>query len=183
MIYNFQDLKKGLNSAHQWLLKEFNGLRTGRATPALLDAVLVELYGSRAPLSSFSSMNVEDARTIRLTPWDQSQIVSIEKAITQDNLGVSVIVDEKGLRVVFPELTSERRTSLIKIAKDKLEESKIRVRQEREKVLKDLHEKEKSGILGRDEMERHKNEMEKIVKEAVGKLEDLFEKKEAEIRM
>lgn len=181
MAYNFDELKKGIKEAEEWLTKEFNGLRTGRATPALLDSVSVDSYGSKVSLTSVANMSVEDARTIRVSPWDVSQIGSIEKAIAQSNLGVSAVVDEKGLRVIFPELTSERRTTLIKVAKDKLEDSKIRVRMEREKTFKDLQTKEKAGEMGRDDMERAKLEMEKMVKDVNGRLEEIMVRKDKEI--
>lgn len=183
MAYSFDELKKGLKAAEEWLSKEFSGLRTGRATPVLLDGIMVDSYGAKAPISSVASMAIEDARTIRVAPWDASQINAIEKAITQANLGVSAIVDEKGLRVVFPELTSERRTALIKSAKDKLEDGKIRIRQEREKVLKDLQAKEKASDMGRDEMERYKLELEKMIKDANSRLDDIMVKKEKEISL
>jgi ribosome recycling factor len=181
MAYNFDQLKKGLKEAEEWLAKEYMGLRTGRATPALLDGVTVDSYGSRMNISSVASMTVEDARTIRIAPWDMSQVTAIEKAISIANLGVSAVVDDKGLRVIFPELTSERRTTLIKVAKDKAEDAKIRIRQEREKVLKDLQTKEKDGEMSRDEMERMKTEMEKMIKEQNAKIEELLAKKEKEI--
>lgn len=182
MAYNFNELKKGIKNGEDWLVKEFSGLRTGRATPALLDSVTVDSYGSRMTITSIANMSVEDARTIRVSPWDVSQIGSIEKAIAQSNLGVSAIVDEKGLRVVFPELTAERRAILIKAAKDKLEDAKVRIRQEREKVLKDLQAKEKASEMSRDEMERLKVELEKIIKEENIRLEELMIRKEKEIQ-
>jgi ribosome recycling factor len=181
MAYNFNDLKQGLKEAEEWLTKEFSSLRTGRATPALLDGVQVDSYGSRMNISAVANMTVEDARTIRIAPWDMSQATPIEKAITVANLGVSVIVDDKGLRVIFPELTSERRTTIIRIAKEKLEDAKVRSRQEREKTLKDIQSKEKAGEMSKDEMERMKVEIEKIVKETTSRMEEMMTKKEKEI--
>ncbi len=181
MAYNFSDFKKGLKDAEAWLSKEYSSLRTGRATPALLDGVIVDSYGARMPLSSVASLSVEDARTIRIAPWDMSQVQSIEKAIIISDLGFSPVIDEKGLRVILPELSSERRTSLIKIAKDHVESAKIRARQEREKVLKEVQAQEKGGEFGKDEAARYRTEVEKLVKEANAKFDEYLAKKEKEV--
>src|SRR3989344_4120951 len=115
MPYNFTPLKQKVSETEQWLVKEYQGIRTGRATPALLDSVMVESYGSKLPVNQVAAVTTEDARTLRVSPWDAAQVKQIEKAIISSNLGLSVAVDERGLRVMFPELTAERRTSLIKI--------------------------------------------------------------------
>jgi ribosome recycling factor len=105
----------------------------------------------------------------------------VEKAITAANLGVSVAVDDKGLRVNFPELTEERRKEIVRLAKEKLEEGKKRVRIARDEVMKDLQTKEKDGSLGKDDVFRHKNEAQKLVDEGNKKLDDAYAKKEKEI--
>lgn len=181
MQYNFTPFKQKLKEAEEWLTKEFAGIRTGRATPTILDTVQVESYGSRMSISGLATINTEDARTIRIAPWDMSQAKTIETAISQSNLGLSVSVDDKGLRVIFPELTGERRAQFVKIAKDKLEDGKIRVRQEREMVLKDITQKEKDGDMSEDERNRAKTEVDKLVQDTNKVLETHFEKKEKEI--
>ena len=123
----------------------------------------------------------EGPRTIRITPWDLSQTKDIEKAIMLANLGVSVSVDDKGVRVNFPELTEERRKEIVKIAKERLEEGKKRVRMARDEVMKELQVKEKDGSLGKDDVFRHKNEGQKFVDECNKKLEEFYSKKEKEI--
>jgi ribosome recycling factor len=128
MAYDFSKFKKGITSAEEWLKKECTGIRTGQATPTLLDSVKVESYGALVPVSQIGSITTEGARTLRITPWDMSQAKEVEKAITTANLGVSVAVDDKGLRVHFPELTEERRKEIVRLAKEKLEEGKKRVR-------------------------------------------------------
>lgn len=182
MAYNFNEYKQNLKEAEEWLAKEYLALRTGRATPALLDGVTVESYGSEMSIASIASINVEDARTIRLSPWDMSQVQALEKAILLANLGVSAIVDDKGIRVMFPELTSDRRAAIIKIAKDKLEDAKIRQRQAREKTIKDIQSKEKEEGMGKDEVQYNKEQVDKIIKEAHVKLEEHLERKEKEIQ-
>ena len=158
-----------------------SGIRTGRATPTLLDGVQVEAYGARMPISQVASLSTEDARTLRITPWDASQTKEIERAITLANLGVSSAVDDKGLRVFFPELTSERREQLLKISKQKLEEARVALRGERDKVWSDIQAKEKDGKLSEDEKFRAKDEMQKLIDEGNKKLEELAERKEKEI--
>jgi len=181
MAYDFSKFKKSIASAEEWLKKEFSGIRTGQANPALLDGVRVESYGSPVPLSQVAGVATEGARTIRITPWDQSQVKDVEKAITLANLGVSVSVDDKGLRVNFPELTEDRRKEIVRIAKDRLEEGKKRVRMSRDDVMKELQTKEKNGDLGKDDVFRHKNEAQKLVDEANKRLDELYAKKEKEI--
>lgn len=182
MAYNFSAFKQSLKEVEEWVVREFTGLRTGRATISLLDGIQVESYGAHMSLSAVANLSVEDARTIRISPWDMSQIQAIEKAFVNSSLGITPAVDDKGLRVVFPELTSERRVAIMKIAKEKLEDGRIRIRQEREKVIKDIHAREKDGEYGKDDSQRSKEEVDKLTKEANAKLDDILTKKEKEIQ-
>ena len=181
MTYNFLPLKKSLKDVEDWLKREFGTIRTGRATPAILDGVKVEAYGSDMPITQLANISVEDARTIRITPWDMSQVKSIEKGITTTDLGLSVSVDDKGLRVIFPELTSERRTSLIKVAKQKLEDARVSLRAEREKVIKYLDAENKNGDISEDEKFRLKADLQKMLDDSNRALDEIFVKKEKEI--
>jgi ribosome recycling factor len=181
MVYNFSTFKQGSEATLEWLKREYSGLRTGRAAPAILDTVLVEAYGSKVQINTLANINIEDSRTIRIVPWDASVAKAIESAIQQSNLGLSVATDERGLRISFPMLTSERRTELAKVAKAKLEEARVRLRSERQKVLNDLDKKEKDAEMGEDEKTRSKNELQKMVDDTNRKLEDLASKKETEI--
>ncbi len=181
MAYDFKQLKEKVKGVDEWLKKEYLALRTGIATPAVLDGVQVDAYGSKMHLNQVASIAVEDARAIRVNPYDKSQGKEIEKAIVAANLGVSVAVDEKGVRVFFPQLTGESRALLVKNAKAKLEDARIRIRAARDECLKDIDAKEKEGGMSQDDKFRHKNEMQKIVDEANKALEVLLEKKEKEI--
>ena len=181
MAYDFAKFKKTLVGTEDWIKKEFTGIRTGQASPALLDSVKVDSYGTPTPISQVGSIATEGPRTIRIVPWDMSQVKEIEKALTVANLGVSVSVDDKGLRVNFPELTSERRTQIVKIAKEKLEEGKKQIRIHRDDVMKDLKAKEKAGSMSEDEVFRNEKEIQKFVAEANKKLDDIYNKKEKEI--
>jgi ribosome recycling factor len=181
MAYTLNDFQNKLKATEDWLIKEMGAIRTGRASVAFLDGVQVESYGSMMAISSVASIGTEDAKTLRITPWDNSQIRGIEKAISTSNLGVSVVVDDKGLRVIFPELTGERRLQLVKVAKEKLEDGRVALRRERNEVMDDLNTKKKEGSMSEDEVERVKIEVEKKMKEAGEKLEVVFTKKESEI--
>lgn len=181
MAYDFSTFKKELIKVEEWFKKEAGSIRTGQATPAILDTVHVEVYGAPLSLKEVASVVIEGARTIRVSPWDKSQTKEIEKAVTAANLGLSIAVDDQGLRINFPELTSERRTEIARVAKDKLEDARKQVRQYRDAIIKDLQNKEKDGGIGKDEIFRLKNEVQKIVDEANKKLEVLYEKKEKEI--
>ena len=181
MAYNFTIVKDEIKKTTDWLRTEYSSIRTGRASPAVLDSVRVEAYGSDVPINQVATVSVEDARMIRITPWDMSQAKAIEKGIMLVNLGLSATIDDKGLRVVFPELTSERRDMFVKLAKGKLEEARVAVRNEREKALKDIEKRQKDGEMSEDDKFRYKAELQKMVDDAGFAFEDLFSKKEKEI--
>jgi ribosome recycling factor len=181
MAYDFNPIKKQLAGAEEWLKKEMQQIRTGQASPAVLDAVKVESYGVPTGIKEVAAITLEGARTLRITPWDKSQTKEIEKAITIANLGLSVVVDDQGLRVNFPELTQDRRVSIAKTAKEKLEDAKKQVRQHRDIVVRDLQAKEKDGKIGKDDAFRGNKDVQKLVDDCNKKLEDIFAKKEKEI--
>ena len=181
MAYDFSPFKKELISTEEWFKKEAASIRTGQASTAVLDSVLVEVYGAPLALKEVASVMIEGARSLRVSPWDKSQTKEVEKAITAANLGLSVAVDDQGLRISFPDLTAERRAEIAKMAKDKLEDARKQIRQHRDAIIKDLQNKEKDGGMGKDEIFRLKNEVQKIVDEANKKLEASYAKKEKEI--
>ncbi len=125
---------------------------------------------------------MEDARTLRITPWDKTQVKAIEGAITKANLGLSVSTDDNGLRVIFPELTGERRAQMGKLLHAKLEDARISLRKEREAVLADCKQQEKDGEMSEDDVFKAKEELQKHVDEMNRHFEQLAEKKEAEIQ-
>ncbi len=181
MAYSFTTYDTRAQGILEWLTKEFSGIRTGRATPALLDSIQVESYGARVPVHQVGSVTVEDARTLRITPWDASTIKTIEKAITDADFGVSVSSDDRGVRVSFPELTSERRVQLMKLAKGRLEEARVSLRQTRDEIMRDISQKEKESVLTKDELFRTKEELQKHIDRTNEQFDRLFDKKETEI--
>jgi ribosome recycling factor len=181
MIYNFTGLKSQVKDVEEWLKKENVQIRTGRASIGLLDFIRVNSYDTLVPLNQVGGLSTEDPRTIRISPWDSSQIKEIEKVLVASNLGVSVSVDDKGIRVCFPPLTTERRDEFVKLAKTKLEQAKISLRKHRDEAWDDIQAKEKEGGMSEDEKFRFKTEMEKIIQDTTKNLEALCKKKEEEI--
>ncbi|MEK7504662.1 MAG: ribosome recycling factor [Patescibacteria group bacterium] len=182
-MHSLSGFKEKVKGVEDWLRRELSGIRTGRATPAILDGVMVKAYGGeRLPVSHLASVAVEDARTLRVTPWDKAQVKEIEIAIGTANLGVSVAADGSGLRIIFPSLTEENRGTLVKLVSKKLEEARISLRREREEVWNEIQDKEKTGEISEDAKFKGKTELQKLVDEANAGLEKVAATKETEIR-
>jgi ribosome recycling factor len=181
MQYNFSNFKIEVKKIEDFLMKSYRELNIGRASPSILDGVMVDSYGSMMPLKNLASITIEDPRTLRLVPFDKSQIKNVEKVINAANLGISLSPDDSGIRVVFPQLTTESRQSLVKVLKEKLEDSRIVVRKEREKVMEDIEKMEKESKMTKDEKFRAKEELQKIIDTVNASLESVFKKKEAEV--
>ncbi len=175
------ELKKRFSDIVEWLEKEFSTIRTGQATPTLLDSVRVESYGSFLPLNQVGSVGVEDARTLRISPWDASQVKAVEKAIGDADLGLSVVTDSSGVRVIFPELTGERRQQLVKLAKSKLEDARVSVKAVRDDAMKAIDAAEKAGEMSQDDKFTQKEEVQKVVDQTNRTLEARFAENEGEI--
>jgi ribosome recycling factor len=171
-----------LKEVHEWLQKEYAGIRTGQASPALLDSIKVESYGSYMNLNQVGSVGVEDARTLRISVWDKQAVSAIEKAIREADLGVSTASDSSGIRVIFPELTSERRVQLMKLAKTKLEDSRISVRGVRDEFMKLIEKQQKDAEISEDEKFTLKEKIQSQVDAMNRSLEVLFTQKEAELQ-
>jgi ribosome recycling factor len=173
--------KKRFTEIIEWLDKEFSTIRTGQATPTLLDSIRVESYGAMLPLNQVGSVGIEDARTLRISPWDASQVKAVEKAITEADLGLSVVTDSSGVRVIFPELTGERRQQLVKLAKSKLEDARVSVKAVRDDLMKGIDAAEKAGEMSQDDKFAAKEEAQKVVDATNRALEARFAEKESEI--
>lgn len=182
MALEFPELKKRINETHEWLRRELSTVRTGRATPALLDAIRVEAYGVLTPLGQLASVGLEDAKTLSVTPWDREHLKAVEKAITDADLGVSVAAGDTNVRVIFPELTQERRDMLVKVIGDKFEEAKKSIRSARNEEMDDIEKMKKDGEIGEDEAYRNKEAVQKQIDGAIEELEALVEKKKGEIQ-
>ncbi len=180
MAYDFSPLKGKIKESEEWLSRELLGVRTGRATPTLLDGVKPEAYGARTSLKELAAISVEDARTIRIAPWDKSLTKAIEKGIVDANLGVGTATDEQGLRVTFPELTSERRVQLTKIVHDKTEHAKVTLRGHRTDAIKEIDALKKEG-MSEDQAKRDKEELQKMIDAGNEALMAVLKRKESEI--
>lgn len=180
-MYDFSTLKQAIADTTEHFKSTLSSIRTGRAAPALLDGVRVDSYGTKVPIQQVGSVTAEDARTLRISPWERDAITNIESAIREADLGVSLSSDEKGIRVSFPELTSERREQLMKLTRSKLEEARITLRKHREDTWSSIQKQEKEGAISEDAKFSAKEDMEKIIKEANDSLESLAKKKEEEL--
>jgi ribosome recycling factor len=138
------------------------------------------VYGSRSAIAHVAAINIEDAKTLRIAPWDKGQTREIEKAINEADLGLSVSSDDGGIRVHFPALTTETRAKLVKVLKEKLEEARVRVRGVRESTIKAIDAQEKEGGMSEDDKYRLKEDLQKMVTDTNNALEALFEKKETD---
>lgn len=176
-MYDLQPFKTEAAQAEGWLSKEYSQIHTGRAAPALLDGVMIEAYGSFQPLKNVASTTIEDPKTLRVVPWDKNQIKDIERALHAANLGFSIGVDDAGVRVIIPALTTETRNTLVKIAKERLEDARITIRKAREGMLNAL----KDQSLSEDMMRGAKDDLQKFVETANNSLEAMFKKKENDI--
>lgn len=173
--------KDKLKETEDWLAKELAGIRTGRATPALVDGIMIDQYGSKTPLKHVASISIEDARTIFVSPWDKGNVKPIEVAIIASSLGVMPTVNDSGVRIALPALTEERRKDLGKVAKQKLEEARISLRRERDEVWSDIQEKERAGEMPEDEKFMLKEKIQEIVDATNAELDALLANKEKEI--
>jgi ribosome recycling factor len=181
MNFDFSKTKQDLNNIFEYLKQEYLQISTGRANPTLLDGVYVESYGTKQPVKNIASINLEDARTLRIVPWDKNQIQDIEKAIHDSQLPFSVSVDDAGVRLNIPQLTQESKQSLVKLIKQKLEDARVKVRNVRHETNRAIEDAEKAGDFAEDARKRFKEELQKIVDEANKNLEELYDKKENDI--
>ncbi len=156
-------------------------MRTGRATPAMVENLEIDYYGAKTPLKVVASISSPEARQLVIQPWDKNVLPAIEKAIINSSLGMNPIADRDTIRLSVPALTEERRKDLVKILGRHMEDAKIKIRREREEALKEIDRKEKAKEMSEDEKFRQKNEIQKQIDEINKKMEDIRVNKEKEI--
>lgn len=181
MAYDFTLLEKQAKGAAEWLQKNLASVRTGRANPALLDGCIVQYAGAKLLLKQLAAIQVEDARTLRVQPWDPGSIGAIEQAIRSSELGVQPIVDKETIRIILPELTQERRGQLHKLVRDKLEDARKTLRGHRDNVWHDIQEKVRKSELTEDDKYMLKDTLEKLIEGAHAALERIAKKKDEEL--
>ena len=175
------DTNAKMNKAVDVAKEDFAAIRTGRAHPSMFAKIMVEYYGTQTPLSQLATVQVPEARTALVTPYDKGAIPSIEKAIRESDLGVNPWGDGNVIRVNFPQLTEERRKEFIKVAKAKAEDSKISIRAIRRTAKESMEKLEKDGQIGKDDLTRGEKELEKVTSDHVAKIDELLKHKEAEL--
>lgn len=177
----FSSLEERMKKAEEALRKDFLSIRTGRATPALLDRIMVESYGAQTPLKHVASISVPEPRLLVIQPWDKSLISAIEKAILKSDLGINPANDKNVIRLVIPPLTEERRKELVKVVKKKAEEGKVALRNIRRDVMEELKALEKSGTASEDEVRRAQDQVQKVTDKFIKEFDDILSAKEKEI--
>ncbi len=160
---------------------EFATVRTGRASPALLDRVSVDYYGAVTPLKQLATVNAPEARMLTVQPYDQGSIPAVEKAIMQADLGLTPSNDGRIIRLSVPELNEERRRDMVKLVRSIAEEGRIAIRNVRRDVMQDLKELKDEGEVGADDEHRGEVELQKLTDQRVAELEQVLKSKEAEI--
>jgi ribosome recycling factor len=160
---------------------DLTSVRTGRAAPAMFARITVDYYGAPTPLNQLASINIPEARMAVVKPYDQSQLGAIEKAIRDSDLGVNPTNDGTIIRVVFPQLTEERRREMVKVAKSKGEDAKIVVRGLRRKAKEELERLKKEGEVGEDDVYHAEKELQTLTDQYVQQIDELVKRKEAEL--
>jgi ribosome recycling factor len=161
--------------------EDLAAIRTGRANPSMFQKILVDYYGAPTPVNQLASFHVADARMLTLTPFDKSAMGAIEKAIRDSDLGVNPTNDGAIIRVVFPQLTEERRKEFIKVAHKKAEDARISIRNVRRHAKDELDRLAKDGETGEDDVTRAEKELEKVTQKHVAEVDELVKHKEAEL--
>ena len=178
-VMNDADAKMG--KSVEATREEFAAIRAGRANPAMFAKITADYYGTQTPLQQLASFTVPEARIIIISPFDQSAMSAIEKAIRDSDLGVNPTNDGAIIRVVFPQLTEERRKEFIKVAHKKAEDARISIRNIRRRAKEELDRIVKDGEAGEDEVGRAEKELEKVTQRHVGAVDDLVKHKESEL--
>src|SRR5438046_585087 len=176
-----QDAQRRMDKSVEAAQAEFTTLRTGRATPALLDRIQIDYYGQKTPLKQLATINAPEPRMVTVQPFDPSSLQAIERAIQESDLGLTPSNDGKVIRLPIPQLTEERRKELVKVVRGMAEEGRVAVRNVRRDVMHHLKELVKSGDVGDDDERRAEERVQKLTDEHVSKIDDLLKRKEAEI--
>jgi ribosome recycling factor len=172
-----QRMDKSVEATHE----HFNSVRTGRATPALLDRIQIDYYGTPTPLKNMATISAPEPRMLTIQPFDPSSIKNIEKAIQESDLGLTPSNDGKLIRLPIPQLTEERRKELVKVIRQMAEEGRVAVRNVRRDAIKHLEELVKKGEVGDDDERAAETRVQKLTDDHVAKIDDLLKRKEAEI--
>ena len=176
-----KDMEEKMQKTIEFTRKDFTTIRTGRATPAVLDRITVDSYGQNMPLKQVASISVPDPRSLLIQPWDRSLAGEIEKALQKADLGINPMNDGKVIRLNFPPLSEERRKDLVKVIKKKGEENKVSLRNLRRETLELLKNMKKDGQITEDDLKLFEEQVQKITDKYAVEIDKTIEAKEKEI--
>ena len=176
-----QDARERMHKSVDATRSSFSSVRTGRASPTLLDRIVVEYYGTQTPLKQMATINAPEARLLTIQPYDKSAMKAIERSIQESDLGLTPNNDGQIIRLQVPELTEERRKQLVKVVRGLTEEGKVALRNIRRDVMHDLKELKDAGEAGADDEHRAEDALQKLTNEKVAELDAALKAKEAEI--
>ena len=182
MSFDESDLKRRMNGALNSLKEEFIGLRTGRASTALLDSLKVDAYGSKMPINQVASLSTPEARLILIQVWDQSMVNSIEKSIREADLGLNPQTEGSSIRIPIPELSQDRRIELVKVAGKYSEQAKISIRNVRRDIIESIRKLEKESEISEDEKRDSEGKIQLITDEFINEIDDMLAQKEKDIK-
>jgi ribosome recycling factor len=176
-----KDCRDKMRKAIAHLQEEFGSVRTGRATPSLVEKLKVDYYGSEVPLQQLAGFSVPEPRVLVISPYDKEALGAVEKAIQQSHLGINPSNDGNVVRLNFPQLTEDRRKELVKVVKHRAEEGRVAVRNVRRQARHELEALEKDGDLSRDELDRAEKDLEKTTHDLVAEIDQMLHHKEEEL--
>jgi ribosome recycling factor len=176
-----QDARQHMDKSVDATRQKFGSVRTGRASPALLDRINVDYYGSATPLKQLATIHAPEARLLTVQPYDKSSIKAIERAIMESDIGLTPSNDGQLIRLAIPELTEERRRQLVRVVRGLAEEGRVAIRNIRRDVMHDLRELRDAGEAGSDDEHRAEEKLQKLTDQKVGELDALLRSKEEEI--
>jgi ribosome recycling factor len=176
-----KDATDRMNKAVEAIRREFATVRTGRASPHILDRIQVDYYGAQTPLNQLAQVSATEARLLTITPYDKSSIKAIEKSILESDVGLTPSNDGNVIRLTLPELTEERRKDLVKVVRGIAEEGRVSIRNIRREVMHDLKELKSAGEVGEDDERRAESELQKLTDAKIGEIDSFLSGKEEEI--
>jgi ribosome recycling factor len=177
-----KELDEAISKALEFYESELSNVHTGRATVGLVSEVTVDAYGTKSPLKQIANITVTDPRSMAIQPWDKGNLIQIESALRESNLGFGVVNSGDVIRVTIPELTEERRNEYVKLAKVRAEDTKVSIRNARQKVWETVKNSKTNGEISEDEMYRREEEINKIIETCNKKIDETFSAKEKELR-
>lgn len=177
----FEEMNEKIDKTMQNYINELRSIRAGRANPHILDKVVVDYYGTPTPINNMANISIPEARLLVISPWDKSQLKNIERAILAANVGINPNNDGHVIRLIFPELTEERRRATVKEAKTLVEEAKIVMRNARRDAIDELKKLQKASTITEDDLKNLTGDIDKNLAKNTDEVDKLFKDKEQEI--